>query len=110
MVSDEIGGVAVMNDTLVINTSALKHCACCPAPCRSAIPATVSPGNEAVVPSALAMVGLAVIGGALPPTPATRSRLEDTAAASYCVSACPYGHDIVSIVRQVIDRYFGANG
>ncbi|MBU3673385.1 MAG: hypothetical protein FGM43_12650 [Sinobacteraceae bacterium] len=99
-----------MNDTLVINTSALKHCACCPAPCRSAIPAAVSPGNEAVIPSALAMVSLAVVGGALPPTPATRSLLENTAAASYCVAVCPYGHDIVGLVRQVIDRYFGVNG
>ena len=63
-------------------------CACCPTPCRRAIPVDDAAQHEACTPSSLSMIALAVIDGHLAPDAATRAALARTDAARACRSAC----------------------
>jgi len=82
-----------------------RLCACCPSPCRRAIPADASPQIETVTPSALSMIALAVIDGALDFDEPVRRSLSRTAAAHLCRPACPYGYDIAGAIDAfVADR------
>ena len=74
-------------------------CACCPTPCRRAIPVDDAAQHEACTPSSLSMIALAVIDGHLAPDAATRVALARTGAARACRSACPYGYDVAGAVE-----------
>ena len=74
-------------------------CACCPTPCRRAIPVDDAAQHEACTPSSLSMIALAVIDGHLAPDAATRAALARTGAARACRSACPYGYDVAGAVE-----------
>jgi hypothetical protein len=79
----------------------LKFCACCPAPCRSAVGGEAALRDETGTPSSLAMIALAVIAGELPLDDGVRRALADTDAARRCIAACPYGHDAVAAVGRL---------
>lgn len=82
-----------------------RLCACCPSPCRRAIPADGVPQVETVTPSALSMIALAVIDGALGFDAPVRRALADTGAARHCRPACTYGLDIAGAIDAfVADR------
>ncbi|HPA88407.1 MAG TPA: hypothetical protein PLP74_06430 [Quisquiliibacterium sp.] len=75
------------------------YCACCPTPCRRAMPMDDAAQHEACTPSSLSMIALAVIDGQLAPDAATRAALARTAAARACRAACPYGFDVAGAVE-----------
>ncbi|MEF7617269.1 hypothetical protein V4F39_25380 [Aquincola sp. MAHUQ-54] len=76
-----------------------RFCACCPNPCRRAVPAGDDGlQTESQTPSALSLIALAVIDGALPFDEGTRRALARTAAAHACRPACPYGFDIAGAI------------
>lgn len=79
----------------------LRFCACCPNPCRRAIPADLPEQFETDTPSALSMIALAVLEGRLDPQPAVRRALARTSAARACRPACPYGYDIAGMLEQL---------
>lgn len=79
----------------------LLTCACCPAPCRSAIPAEGVSQAESGTPSALSMIALAVLDGQLPWNAESRAALGRLAAARRCVPHCPYGLDIPAAVERL---------
>lgn len=81
-----------------------RFCACCPSPCRSAIPAEGARQTECVTPSSLALMALAVIDGQLSFDPATRASLQRTTEAHRCVAACPYGYDIATAIDDFVAR------
>ena len=76
----------------------LRFCACCPNPCRKALPAALVRQVESETPSALALIALAVIDGHLPYDLDAQAALSRTEAAHACRSACPYGYDIAGAV------------
>lgn len=79
----------------------LRFCACCPAPCRSAI--TIDGGGvpETQTPSSLALIALAVLEGRIAPDGQVLAILRRTGPARQCVAACPYGHDIATAVEKL---------
>lgn len=81
-----------------------RFCACCPSPCRSAIPAAGARQTETATPSSLALIALAVIEGRLSLEGTTRESLQRTAEAHECVVACPYGLDIASAIDEFVAR------
>lgn len=80
----------------------LRFCACCPNPCRRAIPAQLPAQRETDTPSALAMIALAVIDKQLTLDASVRRALSRTEAARACRAACPYGHDIAGAVETLL--------
>jgi hypothetical protein len=91
----------------------LRFCACCPNPCRRAMPADAPRQAETVTPSALALIALAVIDGHLPFNADARRVLQHTEQARACRAACPYDHDIAgtidALVAQQEARHAGAS-
>ena len=87
-----------MNDPVEV----LRFCACCPAPCRSAIPAGIAVQAESATPTGLALITLAVLRDALPLDAGTRAALGQLEAARACATACPYGHDIPAVIGNVL--------
>jgi hypothetical protein len=79
-----------------------RLCACCPSPCRRAIPADSEPQTETVTPSALSMIALAVIDGQLDFDAPVQRALSRTGAARHCRSACTYGLDIAGEVDAFV--------
>lgn len=82
----------------------LTFCACCPAPCRSAIPPDVGGQSELETPSALALIARAALSGELPFDARTEFVLSNTAAARHAIAACAYGHDVVELLNGVLDE------
>jgi hypothetical protein len=76
-----------------------RFCACCPNPCRRALPADRLLQIEPETPSALSMIALAVIDGQLPFAADVQRSLSRTEAARHCRAACPYGHDIAGAIE-----------
>ena len=76
-----------------------RFCACCPNPCRRAIPPDRGLQIESETPSALSMIALAVIEGELAFDADTRLALARTEVAHLCRAACPYGYDIAGAVE-----------
>jgi Fe-S oxidoreductase len=81
-----------------------RFCACCPAPCRSAIPVVGARQAETATPSSLSLIALAVIEGRLSLTATTRETLQRTAEAHACVAACPYGLDVGTAIDEFVAR------
>jgi hypothetical protein len=79
-----------------------RLCACCPSPCRRAIPADFAPQVETVTPSALSMIALAVIDGALDFDAPVQRALTRTGAAHHCRPACTYGYDIAGAIDAFV--------
>jgi hypothetical protein len=79
-----------------------RFCACCPSPCRRAIPADAPEQLESDTPSALSMITLAVIDGQLDFDMPVRRALGRTALARHCTPACPYGYDIAGSVEAFV--------
>jgi hypothetical protein len=79
----------------------LRICACCPNPCRRAIPATAPLQLEAHTPSALALLAVLVFEGTVPFTRDIARLLGRLEAAEHCRAACVYGFDIPSLIRRV---------
>ena len=79
-----------------------RLCACCPSPCRRAIPVEAVPQVETVTPSALSMIALAVIDGALDFDAPVQRALARTGAAHLCRPACAYGYDIAGAVDAFV--------
>jgi hypothetical protein len=79
----------------------LRICACCPNPCRRAIPAKSPLQLEAQTPSALALLAILVSERTVPYTPEVEGVLGRLEAAEHCRGACVYGYDIPSLVRRV---------
>lgn len=86
----------------------LRLCACCPNPCRRAIPPDAARQVETDTPSALAMVALAVIDGAMDFDEPVRHALSRTQAAHHCRDACTYGLDIASTIDAFVAGRTGA--
>lgn len=80
----------------------LRFCACCPNPCRRAIPADAPVQVETQTPSALALIALAVIDGELPFDADARRVLRRTEQARLCRAACPYDHDIAGAIDTLV--------
>lgn len=76
-----------------------RFCACCPNPCRRAVPADRTRQVESETPSALSMIALAVIDGQLAFDAETRQALKRTEVAHLCRPACPYGFDIAGAIE-----------
>ncbi len=76
-----------------------RFCACCPNPCRRAVPAERAVQIESETPSALSMIALAVIDGELAFDADTRRALARTEVAHHCRAACPYGYDIAGAIE-----------
>lgn len=76
-----------------------RFCACCPNPCRRAVPAERAVQIESETPSALSMIALAVIDGELAFDADARSALARTEVAHLCRAACPYGYDIAGAIE-----------
>lgn len=85
----------------------LTFCACCPAPCRSAIPPTVGAQSELETPSSLALIARAVLGGELPFDDQVEGALRNTLAARQAIAACTYGHDVVALIDGMLDELCG---
>ncbi len=81
-----------------------RFCACCPNPCRRAIPADLAAQRESETPSALSMIALAVIDGELAFDAPVRLALARTEAAHACRAACPYDLDIASAIDTFLLR------
>lgn len=81
----------------------LRFCACCPNPCRRAIPPDLPVQVETETPSALSMIALAVIDGQLGLDAGVRQALGRTAAARACKPACPYGYDIAHEIESMLE-------
>lgn len=79
-----------------------RLCACCPSPCRRAIPADTEPQVETVTPSALSMIALAVIDGELDFDAPVRRALSRTGAARHCRAVCTYGLDVAGTVEAFV--------
>lgn len=82
-------------------------CACCPSPCRRAIPANLRDQVESETPSALSMIALAVIDGELDFDPAVQAVLSRTDQARYCRPVCTYELDIASAVEKLVAEHGG---
>lgn len=82
----------------------LTFCACCPAPCRSAIPPTVGGQSELETPSSLALIARAVLDGDLPFDDHVEGALRNTPAARHAIASCTYGHDVVALIDGVLDE------
>lgn len=81
-----------------------RFCACCPSPCRSAMPADAESQIQSETPSSLSLVALAVLEGELEFDAGTRNALLRTAGARACVAACPYGHDVASAITEFVEQ------
>lgn len=86
----------------------LRRCACCPSPCRRAIPPDTARQVETDTPSGLAMIALAVIDGALDFDEPVRRALSRTDAAHRCRAACTYGYDIATTIDAFVAERTGA--
>jgi len=80
----------------------LKFCACCPAPCRSALAPSNEVQDEAGTPSSLSMIALAVIAGELALDDGVQRALRRTNMARPCVAACPYGLDVITDIERLL--------
>jgi len=76
-----------------------RFCACCPNPCRRAVPADRPRQVESETPSALSIIALAVIDGQLAFDADTRHALGCTVVAHLFRPACPYGFDIAGAIE-----------
>ena len=74
----------------------LRRCACCPSPCRRAIPPDTARQVETDTPSGLAMIALAVIDGALDFDEPVRRALSPPDAGPCFRAACTHGLDIAA--------------
>lgn len=83
---------------MITGRDLFRFCACCPSPCRSAIPATDLAQSQTATPSSLAMIALAVMDGQLHFDQATRDLLSRISQARLCAKACPYGYDVASAI------------
>ncbi len=86
-----------MTETLAV----LAFCATCPNPCRRAWPADAAVQLEAITPSALALLALAVARRQVRADAETLALLDQTEMARQCRPACPYDHDIAALVGRV---------
>ena len=77
----------------------MRFCACCPNPCRRAIPPDAARQVESETPSAMAMIALAVIDGQLPYDADVRDSLARTGVTRLCRAACPYDYDIAGAIE-----------
>jgi hypothetical protein len=87
---------------MIAGRELFRFCACCPSPCRHAIPPGDALQLESTTPSALSLVALAVIDGQLAFDADTRRVLANTAHARACRPACVYGHDIASSIERFV--------
>jgi hypothetical protein len=81
----------------------LKFCACCPAPCRSAIPPSDESYGEIQIPSSLALIALALLEGELPLDKRVEQTLRDTSATRHAVRSCAYGYDVVDLIESLLE-------
>ncbi len=79
-----------------------RFCACCPSPCRRAIPADAPSQAESETPSALSMIALAVIDGQLDFDAPVHRALCRTELAAHARPACPYGYDIAGAIERFV--------
>jgi hypothetical protein len=83
----------------------LRFCACCPNPCRRAIPAEHARQVESETPSALALIGLSLIDKRLEFDPEVNDMLSRTEMTRLCRAACPYDHDIAGAIDNLRLHY-----
>jgi len=83
----------------------LRFCACCPSPCRRAIPADHERQFESETPSALALIGLSLIDRHLDFDADVSEMLSHTDIARLCRVACPYDHDIAGAIDDLRKHY-----
>jgi fumarate reductase (CoM/CoB) subunit B len=83
----------------------LRFCACCPNPCRRAIPANHERQVESETPSALALIGLSLIDGRMEFDADVNDMLSHTEMARLCRTACPYDHDIAGAIDDLRKHY-----
>lgn len=77
----------------------LRFCAFCPNLCRSVWPEA---HDEAETPSALSLLAVSIVQGAVADGPGPRTALARQDMAAACRAACPYGVDVPALVRQVL--------
>lgn len=77
-------------------------CACCPCPCRRVIAAQAQEQIETATPSAMSMIALAVLDGALDFDAAVRQAFSRTEVIRPCRAACPYDLDIAGAVDRLV--------
>jgi hypothetical protein len=80
----------------------LKFCACCPAPCRSALAPGSEVQDETGMPSSLSMIALAVMAGELALDTSVQRALRRTSMARPCIAACPYGLDVIPDIEKLL--------
>lgn len=76
-------------------------CACCPCPCRRLISAEAQEQIETATPSALSMIALAVLDGAMDVDAAVRQAFGRTDVIRPCRAACPYDLDIAGAIDRL---------
>ena len=76
-------------------------CACCPCPCRRLIAAEAQEQIETATPSAMSMIALAVLDGAMDVDAAVRQAFGRTAVIRPCRAACPYDLDIAGAIDRL---------
>jgi hypothetical protein len=81
---------------------ALKTCAFCPNPCRSALPIDEASAKESSLPSTQSLMALYLSNDTVPDE-AVRTALEDRSVVRVCQERCVYGFDIDSAIAQVLD-------
>ena len=75
-------------------------CACCPCPCRRVIASDAQEQIETATPSAMAMIALAVLDGALDFDLAAQRAFSRTEMIRPCKAACPYELDIAGAIDK----------
>lgn len=83
---------------------ALKTCAFCPNPCRSALPIDEASARESSLPSTQSLMALYLSKDTVP-SETVRSALEDRSVVRVCQERCVYGFDIDTAIAQVLDEY-----
>lgn len=76
-------------------------CACCPCPCRRLIAAEAQEQIETATPSAMSMIALAVLDGAMDVDAAVRQAFGRTEVIRPCRAACPYDLDIAGAIDRL---------
>lgn len=87
---------------MTIDRETFVLCACCPCPCRRAIAAQPQEQIETTTPSAMSMIALAVLDGALDFDTAVRHAFSRTEVIRPCRAVCPYDLDIADAVDRLV--------
>ena len=85
---------------LTTDREMFRLCACCPCPCRRVIASDSQEQIETATPSAMSMIALAILDGALDFDSTVQRAFNRTEVIRPCKAVCPYGLDIADAIDK----------